>query len=144
MLRNWAAWLGTDKEREEENSSVVNDEQKHDVNKAPANAEEDARPHQLLLKAKGLSGKLNGSSRSLCTMCLAGLLDVCETYFFSGYIYSFASSTSKKLSESVLETAQTLKNSVEEGKINGIFDKVVIIITMFLLHCPQSCVKFAI
>lgn len=55
MLRNWVAWLGTDKEREEENSSVVNDEQKHDVNKA--NAEEDARPPQLLLKAKGLSGK---------------------------------------------------------------------------------------
>lgn len=56
MLRNWVAWLGTDKEREE-NSSVVSDEQKHDVNKAPANAEEDARPTQLLLKAKGLSGK---------------------------------------------------------------------------------------
>lgn len=143
MLRNWVAWLGTDKEKEEENSSVVNDEQKQYVNKAPANAEEDARPPQQLQKAKGLSGKLNGSSRSLCTMCLAGLLDVCETFFFSGYIYSFASSTSKKLSESVLETAQTLKNSVEEGKINGIFDKVITI-TMFLLHCPQSCVEFAI
>lgn len=69
MLRNWVAWLGTDKEREDNNSSVVNDEQKHHVNKAPANAEEDARPPQLLLKAKGLSGKLNGSSRSLYTMC---------------------------------------------------------------------------
>lgn len=56
MLRNWVAWLGTEKEREE-NSSVVNDEQKHDVNKAPANGEEDARPPQLLLKAKGLSSK---------------------------------------------------------------------------------------
>eukprot|EP00066_Takifugu_rubripes_P023548 XP_011612814.1 PREDICTED: synapse-associated protein 1 isoform X1 [Takifugu rubripes] len=98
MLRNWVAWLGTDKEREEENSSTVNDEQKQHVNKAPANVEEDARPPQLLLKAKGLSG----------------------------YIYSFASSTSKKLSESVLETAQTLKNSVEEGKINGIFDKTIL------------------
>lgn len=76
-------------------------------------------------------------------MCLAVLLDVCETCLFSGYIYSFASSTSKKLSESVLETAQTLKNSVEEGKINGIFDKVIIV-TISLLRCPQSCVKFAI
>lgn len=43
---------------------------------------------------------------------------------FSGYIYNFASSASKKLSESVVETAQNLKKSVEEGKINGIIDKV--------------------
>lgn len=44
--------------------------------------------------------------------------------FFTGYIYNFASSASKKLSESVVETAQTLKKSVEEGKISGIIDKV--------------------
>lgn len=46
--------------------------------------------------------------------------------FFPGYIYDFASSASKKLSESVAETAQNLKKSVEEGKINGIIDKVCI------------------
>lgn len=44
----------------------------------------------------------------------------------SGYIYNFASSASKKLSESVAETAQTLKKSVEEGKINGIIDKTIL------------------
>ncbi|CAF95450.1 unnamed protein product, partial [Tetraodon nigroviridis] len=44
---------------------------------------------------------------------------------FLGYIYGLASSTSKKLSESVAETAQTLKKSMEEGKINGIIDKFV-------------------
>lgn len=43
---------------------------------------------------------------------------------FPGYIYNFASTASKKLSESVAETAQNLKKSVEEGKINGIIDKV--------------------
>ncbi|KAG7228871.1 hypothetical protein INR49_008649 [Caranx melampygus] len=43
-----------------------------------------------------------------------------------GYIYNFASSASKKLSESVVETAQTLKKSVEEGKINGIIDKTIL------------------
>uniref|UniRef100_A0A3P8S579 Synapse-associated protein 1 n=1 Tax=Amphiprion percula TaxID=161767 RepID=A0A3P8S579_AMPPE len=40
-----------------------------------------------------------------------------------GYIFSFASSATKKISESVVETAQTIKKSVEEGKIDGIIDK---------------------
>lgn len=57
MFKNWGAWLGTDTEVKEENSSVVNVNQKHDINKAPANVEEDADPPQLLQKAKGLSGK---------------------------------------------------------------------------------------
>ncbi|XP_041790184.1 synapse-associated protein 1-like [Chelmon rostratus] len=39
------------------------------------------------------------------------------------YIFSFASSATKKISESVVETAQTLKKTVEEGKIDGIIDK---------------------
>lgn len=45
---------------------------------------------------------------------------------FSGYIYNFASSASKKLSESVFETAQNLKKSVEDGNINGIIDKTIL------------------
>uniref|UniRef100_A0AAQ4PG31 Synapse associated protein 1 n=1 Tax=Gasterosteus aculeatus aculeatus TaxID=481459 RepID=A0AAQ4PG31_GASAC len=39
------------------------------------------------------------------------------------YIFSFASSASKKISESVVETAQNIKKTVEEGKIDGIIDK---------------------
>ncbi|XP_029985319.1 synapse-associated protein 1-like isoform X2 [Sphaeramia orbicularis] len=39
------------------------------------------------------------------------------------YIFSFATSATKKISESVVETAQTIKKSVEEGKIDGIIDK---------------------
>ncbi|XP_070760255.1 synapse-associated protein 1-like [Enoplosus armatus] len=39
------------------------------------------------------------------------------------YIFSFASSATKKISESVAETAQTIKKTVEEGKIDGIIDK---------------------
>lgn len=57
MFKNWGTWLGTDIEVKEENCSVANDDQKGDVNKAPANVEEDAHPPQLLQKAKGLSGK---------------------------------------------------------------------------------------
>uniref|UniRef100_H3CLL1 Uncharacterized protein n=1 Tax=Tetraodon nigroviridis TaxID=99883 RepID=H3CLL1_TETNG len=96
MFKTWGAWLGKDKEVKDENCSVVNDDLKHDVNKA--NVMEDADPPPLLQKAKGLSG----------------------------YIYGLASSTSKKLSESVAETAQTLKKSMEEGKINGIIDKTIL------------------
>ena len=52
--------------------------------------------------------------------------------FFSGYVYGLARRTSKKLSESVVETAQTLKKSVEEGKINGIIDKVITLIIIMI------------
>ncbi|CAN9506886.1 unnamed protein product [Ophioblennius macclurei] len=39
------------------------------------------------------------------------------------YIFSFASNATKKISESVVETAQTIKKTVEEGNIDGIIDK---------------------
>lgn len=39
------------------------------------------------------------------------------------YIFSFASSATKKISESVVETAQTIKKTMDEGKIDGIIDK---------------------
>ncbi|XP_041833323.1 synapse-associated protein 1 [Melanotaenia boesemani] len=42
---------------------------------------------------------------------------------FGDYIFSFASNATKKISESVVETAQTIKKTVEEGKIDGIMDK---------------------
>lgn len=41
----------------------------------------------------------------------------------SDYIFTFATSATKKISESVVETAQTIKKSVEDGKIEGIIDK---------------------
>ncbi|KAJ8407241.1 hypothetical protein AAFF_G00278150 [Aldrovandia affinis] len=44
----------------------------------------------------------------------------------SGYIYNFATSATKKISDSVTETAQTIKKSVEEGKIDGIIDKTIL------------------
>ncbi|XP_029000519.1 synapse-associated protein 1 [Betta splendens] len=42
------------------------------------------------------------------------------------YFFSFASSATKKLSESVVETAQSIKKTVEEGKIDGIIDKTIL------------------
>ncbi|XP_070688098.1 synapse-associated protein 1-like [Pempheris klunzingeri] len=109
MLSNWGSWLGIENEnsqvKEVKEEPDVNEEE-HGVNKPSAGAdieqtsacEEDAQPPQLLQKAKG----------------------------FSGYIYDIASSASKKLSESFVETAQTLKKSVEEGKINGMIDKTIL------------------
>lgn len=43
------------------------------------------------------------------------------------YIFTFASSATKKISESVVETAQTIKKTVEEGKIEGIIDKACVL-----------------
>ncbi|XP_006973281.1 synapse-associated protein 1 isoform X1 [Peromyscus maniculatus bairdii] len=42
------------------------------------------------------------------------------------YLFNFASAATKKITESVTETAQTIKKSVEEGKIDDIIDKTII------------------
>ncbi|KAM9383948.1 synapse-associated protein 1-like [Pholidichthys leucotaenia] len=104
-MLNWGSWFGTEKENiqvKEENKESAVDVSGQIIDKqkdqADDNEGKDAQQTQLLQKAKG----------------------------FSGYLYSFASSASKKLSESVIETAQTLKKSVEEGKISGIIDKTIL------------------
>ncbi|XP_022056003.2 synapse-associated protein 1 [Acanthochromis polyacanthus] len=103
MFKSWGTWLGIEDENAEvkqETESVDADKDKNCGVNVPENEQTGAaeKDDQLPQKAKGLSG----------------------------YIYSFASSASKKLSESVVETAQTLKKSVEEGKINGIIDKTIL------------------
>ncbi|XP_078265616.1 synapse-associated protein 1-like [Rhinoraja longicauda] len=42
------------------------------------------------------------------------------------YLFSFATAATKRISESVVETAQTIKKSVEEGNIDGVIDKTII------------------
>ncbi|XP_006892463.1 PREDICTED: synapse-associated protein 1 [Elephantulus edwardii] len=42
------------------------------------------------------------------------------------YLFNFATVATKKITESVAKTAQTIKKSVEEGKIDGIIDKTII------------------
>uniref|UniRef100_A0A3Q3CLB9 Synapse-associated protein 1 n=1 Tax=Haplochromis burtoni TaxID=8153 RepID=A0A3Q3CLB9_HAPBU len=102
MFKNWSSWLGAEKESGQvtEEPADANEEKRFsEINKPSDQQGRDAgTDDQLLQKAKG----------------------------FSGYIYNFASSASKKLSESVVETAQTLKKSVEEGKISGIIDKTIL------------------
>lgn len=165
MFKNWGTWLGKENENghvKEEGEAVVED-QNQDINKQTAGgeseqaraAEGDAQPTQLLLKAKGFSGESGKSWKSRWSTCccngglrLDALLQLCDpcninnlcyTCFSTGYIYNFASSASKKLSESVVETAQTLKKTVEEGKINGIIDKVDMVMSVLIyLFLPSS------
>ncbi|XP_055987272.1 synapse-associated protein 1 [Sorex fumeus] len=42
------------------------------------------------------------------------------------YLFNFASAATKKITDSVTETAQTIKKSVEEGRIDGIIDKTIL------------------
>ncbi|XP_071768930.1 synapse-associated protein 1-like [Centroberyx gerrardi] len=110
MLKTWGTWLGLENENDQvtqESKSIVdvNEDKSHEVNKPTVVADDeqssvarDVQPPQLLQKAKG----------------------------FGGYIYNFASSASKKISDSVVETAQTIKKTVEEGKIDGIIDKTIL------------------
>ncbi|CAM4674316.1 hypothetical protein PO909_014497 [Leuciscus waleckii] len=44
----------------------------------------------------------------------------------SGFILNFASNATKKISESVAETAQNIKKTVEESNIDGIIDKTIL------------------
>lgn len=110
MLKNWGTWLGLEHKNDEvtQQSQSVGDGRDsncHEINKPTATEGDsqtafatDVQSPQIVQKAKG----------------------------FGGYIYSFASSASKKLSESLVETAQTIKKSVEEGKIDGIIDKTIL------------------
>ncbi|XP_006835666.1 PREDICTED: synapse-associated protein 1 [Chrysochloris asiatica] len=45
---------------------------------------------------------------------------------FGDYLFNFATVATKRITESVTKTAQTIKKSVEEGKIDDIIDKTII------------------
>ncbi|XP_074516653.1 synapse-associated protein 1-like [Sebastes fasciatus] len=113
MFRGFGTWLGlenqtytkTSEEKEEEDLVVVEQEEKvveaqNEVNKQQP-ADEDGEPEEIQE-----INELNELGKGL-----------------GEYIFSFASSATKKISESVVETAQTIKKTVEEGKIDGIIDK---------------------
>ncbi|MGH0128866.1 UNVERIFIED_CONTAM: hypothetical protein FKN15_036303 [Acipenser sinensis] len=105
MFRGWGNWLSLDSEspstkevvKAQKEAGEGKDVEEAKVNKQPESVKEEmADPAQELLEqAKGLSG----------------------------FLFNFASSATKMISESVVETAQTLKKSVEDGKIDGLIDK---------------------
>ncbi|KAJ8253263.1 hypothetical protein GJAV_G00210870 [Gymnothorax javanicus] len=108
MLKSWGTWLGLEtvtKPVEKEPGDVVHEAETIEATESVAEkqnvsmqGDEEVPAQQLLEQAKGISG----------------------------FLYNFATSASKKISESVTETAQTIKKSVEEGKIDVIIDKTFI------------------
>ncbi|XP_068176008.1 synapse-associated protein 1 [Antennarius striatus] len=99
MLKKWGTWFGMKDENDQlkkQDESVVNEQQSPDVNKSSVLQEDGQMPQRH------------------------------QNAFFSDYMYNFASNASKKLSDSVVETAQTIKKSVEEGTLNGIIDKTIL------------------
>ncbi|XP_068025271.1 synapse-associated protein 1 isoform X2 [Melanerpes formicivorus] len=110
MLRGLGSWLGLERAGEEKllpaeerSSSAEEEEAAAAVGAEPAvqsseQVELQADSEALLSQAKGLGS----------------------------YLFNFATAATKKISESVAETAQTIKKSVEEGKIDSIIDKTII------------------
>ncbi|XP_002194130.4 synapse-associated protein 1 [Taeniopygia guttata] len=109
MLRGLGSWLGLQRAGEEallpagHGSGPAEQEQEHEE-------EEEAGP------AGQERGELQGDSEALLSQAKG----------FGSYLFNFASAATKKISESVAETAQTIKKSVEEGKIDSIIDKTII------------------
>ncbi|OXB80349.1 UNVERIFIED_CONTAM: hypothetical protein H355_012782 [Colinus virginianus] len=106
MLRGIGSWLGLERAGEEkllaaeEGSGPAEAVEEQQLGEEPAEqSQERAEPQEdtdaLLNQAKG----------------------------FGSYLFNFATAATKKISESVAETAQTIKKSVEEGKIDSIIDK---------------------
>lgn len=106
MFKGFGSWLGLEKTPEEKESVSVEQEEKvveaqNEVNKQQA-AELDGGTAETKEESPDQSKGLGE------------------------FIFSFASSATKKFSESVVGTAQTLKKTVEEGKIDGIIDKTIL------------------
>ncbi|XP_027288518.1 synapse-associated protein 1 isoform X2 [Cricetulus griseus] len=110
MFRDWSSWLGlkqpegaaAKEEQPGADQPLAGDAPPEEHSKSPAEPTEvEQQPTEdpaLLHQAKGLGS----------------------------YLFNFASAATKKITESVAETAQTIRKSVEEGKIDGIIDKTII------------------
>lgn len=106
MFKSWGTWLGIEStpghkidglRAEETCGSEQDAENNSEVNKHECN-EKVGENQPILQQAKGLSG----------------------------YILNFASSATKKITDSVAETASTIKKTVEEGNIDGLIDKTIL------------------
>ncbi|KAM4905801.1 synapse-associated protein 1 isoform 2-T3 [Sylvia borin] len=106
MLRGLGSWLGLERAGEEQLLPA-------DKRSGPAEQEQEEEEAGL---AGQEQGELQGDSEALLSQAKG----------FGSYLFNFASAATKKISESVAETAQTIKKSVEEGKIDSIIDKTII------------------
>ncbi|XP_038131763.1 synapse-associated protein 1-like isoform X1 [Cyprinodon tularosa] len=97
MLKNWGVWLGQGNKNVEVSEELehVDKRRDSDEEKQTVTCEKHAEEPPLLQKAES----------------------------FSKSMISLANKASKKLTETMLETAESLRKSVEEGKLNQIIDK---------------------
>ncbi|XP_060089997.1 synapse-associated protein 1 [Heteronotia binoei] len=106
MLRGLSGWFGMSRAEDEEKPPLLEGEAQAGEGEAVPEGEAAVRSQEqvqlevdpVLSQAKGLGS----------------------------YLFNFATTATKKISESVAETAQTIKKSVEEGKIETIIDKTII------------------
>ncbi|XP_006639176.1 synapse-associated protein 1 [Lepisosteus oculatus] len=109
MFKGWGSWLGLENPASVKSEETPKDaercegkeseEGESEVNKQERSVKQESDPaEELIQQARGLSG----------------------------YLYNFASTATKKISESVVETAQTIKKSVEDRNIDGIIDKTIL------------------
>ncbi|XP_030805181.1 synapse-associated protein 1 [Camarhynchus parvulus] len=110
MLRGLGSWLGLERAGEEQllpagkrSGPAEQDQEREEEEAGPAGQEQE-------------QGEPQGDSEALLSQAKG----------FGSYLFNFASAATKKISESVAETAQTIKKSVEEGKIDSIIDKTII------------------
>ncbi|KAL2089504.1 hypothetical protein ACEWY4_014192 [Coilia grayii] len=112
MFKGWGTWLGLD------SPTTTNDgvDQSIDVVEKERKTSPDVQDSEVMNQKSIIDENEENADQELLQ----------QTKGFSGYILNFASSATKKITESVAETAQTIKKSVEEGKIDGIIDKTIL------------------
>ncbi|XP_033003248.1 synapse-associated protein 1 [Lacerta agilis] len=110
MLRGLSGWFGMSREGEEEKPPLLEGE-------AGAAAEEGE-------ERTGGDAAVRSQEQVELQKDSDPLLN--QAKGLGSYLFSFATTATKKISESVAETAQTIKKSVEEGKIENIIDKTII------------------
>ncbi|KAM9825250.1 synapse-associated protein 1 [Syngnathus typhle] len=111
MLRGLGSWLGFENPVDA-NSSVDAEEEQQKLEEKVVEAQNEVNKQQPA--ADGHHDEGGQDDLETNQELNKGLGD---------FIFSFASNATKKLSESVVVTAQNIKKTVEEGKIDGIIDK---------------------
>uniref|UniRef100_A0A8B9EWX0 Synapse-associated protein 1 n=1 Tax=Amazona collaria TaxID=241587 RepID=A0A8B9EWX0_9PSIT len=109
MLRGLGSWLGLERAGEEK---LLPAEKKS----SSAEEEEEEEEGEVVDKEAAVQSSEQPDSEALLSHAKG----------FGSYLFNFATAATKKISESVAETAQTIKKSVEEGKIDSIIDKTII------------------
>ncbi|KAF1401368.1 Synapse-associated protein 1, partial [Spheniscus magellanicus] len=116
MLRGLGSWLGLERAGEEKLLSAEE--------RSSSAEEEDEEAAAAAAAAAGAEPAVQSSERVEPHVDSEALLS--QAKGLGSYLFNFATAATKKISESVAETAHTIKKSVEEGKIDSIIDKTII------------------